>query len=68
MATALVLALPDFLMTFVLKSDATNEGIGIVLALEGSPLAYLSKVLCPKHIGLSIYEKEFLTILMAVSK
>ena len=32
------------------------------------PLAFLSQVLGPKHLGLSIYEKELLAVLMAVDK
>jgi hypothetical protein len=32
---------------------------------EGPPLAYNSKALGPKSMGLSAYEKEYLAILMA---
>lgn len=35
---------------------------------EGHPLAFVSKALGPKNLGLSIYEKEFLAILLAVEK
>jgi len=39
-----------------------------VLSQEGRPLAFMSKALEGKHLGLSIYEKEYLAILMAVDK
>lgn len=35
---------------------------------KGQPIAYLSKALGEKHRHLSIYEKEFLTLIMAVEK
>ena len=42
--------------------------VGQVVAQEGRPQAFLSQVLSPKHLGLSIYEKEFIAILMIVDK
>ena len=35
---------------------------------QDRPMAYLSKALGPKHQNLSIYEKEFLALIMAVEK
>jgi hypothetical protein len=63
-----VLTLPDFSKTFVLETDACDYGLGAVLSQEGKPVAYFSKSLSSKHLGLSIYEKEYLAILMAVEK
>jgi hypothetical protein len=37
-----------------------------VLSQEGKLVAYFSKSLSSKHLGLSIYEKEYLVILMSV--
>jgi hypothetical protein len=52
----------------VLETDACDYGLGAVLSEEGKPVAYFSKSLSSKHLGLSIYEKEYLAILMAVEK
>lgn len=35
---------------------------------KGQPIAYLSKALGAKHKHLSIYEKEFLALIMAIEK
>lgn len=41
---------------------------GGTYAREGQPLAYLSKALAEKHLKLSIYDKEMLAIVFAISK
>lgn len=66
--TTPVLALPDFNMQFTVEIDACAEGIGVVLMQKGQPIAYLSKALGDKHKHLSIYEKKFLALIMAVDK
>jgi hypothetical protein len=43
-----------------------QTGVGAVLLQDGHPLAYVSKPLGPKTRGLSICEKEYLAILIAV--
>ncbi|WVZ79446.1 hypothetical protein U9M48_027023 [Paspalum notatum var. saurae] len=63
-----VLALPNFNLPFTVKTDACGEGIGAVLMQQGQPIAYLSKGLSEKHKSLSIYEKGFLAVILAIEK
>jgi len=63
-----VLTLLDFKEQFVTETDASDIGIGAVLMQKGQPIAYLSKALAQDHKHLSIYEKEFLALIMAVNK
>lgn len=68
MVSSPVLALPDFNQEFVVETDASGHGIGGVLMQGGHPIAYISKVLSPKHQASSAYERELYTILFAVKK
>ncbi|WVZ52980.1 hypothetical protein U9M48_003975 [Paspalum notatum var. saurae] len=68
MQEAPVLALPDFQEVFVVETDACALGIGAVLMQHNRPLAFLSKALAAKQQHLSIYEKEFLALIMVVEK
>lgn len=63
-----VLALPDFTKPFAIEIDGCDTGVGTVLVQEGHPMAYMSKALGIKNQKLSTYEKEFLTVMMAVDK
>jgi hypothetical protein len=63
-----VLALPDFSLQFVIDTDACDMGIGVVLSQQGHPLAFVSRALGPRNRALSVYEKEYLAILLAVQQ
>jgi hypothetical protein len=66
--SAPVLALPDFSLPFTVDTDACDIGIGAVLSQKGHPLAYVSRALGPRNQDLSVYEKEYLAILLAVQQ
>ncbi|XP_020082482.1 uncharacterized protein LOC109706087, partial [Ananas comosus] len=68
MTQAPVLAMPDYTRPFVVEVDACGQRIGAVLSQEGRPIAYISKAITQRNIGLSTYEKEFLAILLTVNK
>jgi len=66
LSSSLVLALPNFSRPFSIETDASGGGIGAVLAQDGHPLAYLSRALGPRSLGLSTYEKQYMAVLMAI--
>ena len=68
MVTTPVLALPNFQEPFEVETDGSDIGIGAVLMQHGQPVAFLSKALGESHKHLSIYEKEFLALIMVVEK
>lgn len=68
MASTPILQLPDFSKTFCVETDACDTGVGAVLTQEGHPIAFYSKALGIKNQKISIYEKEFLAIMMAIDK
>jgi hypothetical protein len=68
LCSAPVLAIPNFAKLFAIETDACQSSVGVVLLQEGHPLAYVSKPLGPKTQGLSIYEKEYMAILIAIEQ
>jgi hypothetical protein len=68
MVSTPVLALPNFEQPFSVETDACDTGIGAVLTQGNHPVAYLSKSLGVNNCKLSVYEKEFLAVMMAVDR
>lgn len=62
------LAMPNFEKQLVVETDASDLSIGDVLMQDNHPVAYLSKPLGPRNQALAIYEKECLSILLAIEK
>ena len=52
-----VLALLDYSIPFTLEYDASGKQIGVVLMWDGHPIAFFSKALSPKYLGMSTYER-----------
>lgn len=48
LVSAPMLSLPDFSSPFTIETDASDQGVGVVLMQSGHPLAYLSKAKGPK--------------------
>lgn len=63
-----VLALPDFHKPFIIETDAFQGGVGAMLMQDKKSLAYLSKAIGIRNMGMSIYEKELLALVTATSK
>ena len=68
MGTCPVLTLLDFTLPFVLECDASDEGIGAVLMQGGHPIVFKRwKLIQPARLY-SIYDKEMLAIMHALTK
>ena len=70
--TAPILHLPDTEKTYVLRTDASDKGIGAVLMqdVEGEkfPICFASKKLLKREQAYSVIEKECLALVWAVRK
>lgn len=60
------LGTPNFSREFVIECDASGRGNGEVLMQSGRSLAYFSKVLAGKSLAKSIYEKDFMALVLAI--
>jgi hypothetical protein len=68
MGTCPVLALLDFTLPFVLECDASDKGIGVVLMQGGHPIVFKCRNLSQPERLYSIYDKEMLAIMHALTK
>lgn len=68
MTSTPVLALPDFSQPFTVETDASATGIGAIHSQNNHPIAYLSRALGVANQKLSVYEKEFLAVIMDIDK
>ena len=68
MCQALVLDTLDITKPFTVKCDGSENGIGIVLMLEGRPISFESRPIKGKYLQKDIIEKEMFAILHALNK
>lgn len=66
LVTALVLTMLDFSIPFVLETDASGFRVGVILLQNEHPVTYFSKTLGQRARINPIYEKELMTIVLAV--
>jgi hypothetical protein len=68
LVAALVLALLKFFEPYCIETYASESGVGAILIQDHHPVAFVNKPLGPKLRGLSIYEKEYLAIQLAINQ
>jgi hypothetical protein len=72
LVTSPILRLPDFRKDFVIRTDASDVGVGAMLMQEYEdglfPIAYASKKLLQPERNYSVIERECLAIVFAVKK
>lgn len=68
LATAPVLMLPDFSLPFTVQTDASGYAMGAVLLQNEHPIAYFSKLFCPRLSKASTYIRELHAITCAVKR
>ncbi|KAJ9553883.1 hypothetical protein OSB04_017928 [Centaurea solstitialis] len=65
LSVALVLSLPDFWEVFVVETDASSDGIGVVLLQKGRPICFFSRKLGARMKMAATYQKELYAIVEA---
>jgi hypothetical protein len=68
MSTCPVLSLPDFSQPFILECVASGAGVGAILMQNRHPIAYESRKMRGPEFLYTIYDKEMLAIMHALSK
>ncbi|WVZ22270.1 hypothetical protein V8G54_000814 [Vigna mungo] len=64
--SAPVLILPDYTEEFHVECDASGGGVRVMLMQNRKPIAFFSKALSEGSLSKSIYEKEWMALVMAI--
>jgi len=67
-STSPILYVPYFSQPFILECDTSSAGIGVVLMQNRHPISYESRKLRGHDLLYTIYDKEMLSIMHALSK
>lgn len=68
MVTLPVLVLPYFTQPFIVETDASRTGLGVVLSLKQQPIAYFSHTLSAQAQAKLIYKRELMAIVKTIQK
>lgn len=63
-----MLALPDFSQPFIIESDASRIGSGVVFSQNQQPIAYFSHTLSPQARLKFVYERELIAVMLAIQR
>lgn len=66
MTSTPTLALPDFTVSFIIQSDASGDGIGVVLTQNDRLVVFMSRSLGVTNRNWSTYAREMLAIVIAI--
>ncbi|GKB55070.1 ty3-gypsy retrotransposon protein [Tanacetum coccineum] len=68
LSTTPLLSLPNFDHQFVIKADASGDGVGAVFIQNAQPISFFSRKLGPRMRVASTYQKELFAIVEAIYK
>jgi len=68
MTESLVLALPNFMVSFQLETDASGSAMGVILMQHDHLIAFFSKPFCPRLLCSSTYVRDLHAFTSVVKK
>lgn len=68
MVTLPVLALPDFMIPFMVETNASSYGLGVVLSQNQRSIAYFNHTLSTQVRTKSVYGREMMAVVLAVQR
>jgi len=63
-----VLVVTNFNKSFMVKTNASSQGLGAMLMQEGHLVVYMSQTLLERNLNKIVYEKELMVVIMAVQR